>query len=434
MVRTYLVPLMAIIVAAACMQVASSAMMTFVPLFVGAHGGDTAEVGLLAAAYSLGFMGGCLRGLKIINRVGYIRAFAAGAGLTAIMILLARSTDNLMIWAGLRFVMGGAVAMLFSAADAWLSVATPDAVRGRILSINSLAVGLMAILSQVLIFQFATDDQLLLDIMLLLSLCAIVLLCLTRSVPPVTEAKSRLSFREVLREVPVAVTGAFVAGAITTSFLTVVPFALSDAGVTAGTTAFLVAQLYVGRLLFQWPVGALSDTMDRRFLILGCAIIICVLTTLYLAADPFKHWQVANGSQDGLFTILAVLLIILGGLSFPLYSLCLAHGFEFKVDNGPALSTYLLFVWALGSVIGPLAISAMAPVFPDTAAPLLAAVLSGLLAAFTLWRLHKRPSQKPELELSYTSYPSAGLGVAPETVANALESASPTCHPLEKPQ
>ncbi|MDD7908978.1 MFS transporter [Pseudovibrio exalbescens] len=434
MVRTYLVSLLAIIIAASCMQVTSSALMTFVPLYVGAQGGDTFEVGLIAAAYSLGFMVGCLRGLKIINRVGYIRAFAAGAGLTAIMIIFARMTDSLVAWAALRFIMGGAIAMLFSAADAWLSVATPDNVRGRILSINSLAIGVMAILSQVLLFHFSDDPLLMLDVMLLLSVCSIVLLCLTRSVPPVTGDKAKLSFGQVFKEVPVALLGAFVAGAITTSFLTVVPFALNDAGVAAGTTAFLVALLYVGRLIFQWPMGALSDMMDRRFLILLCAIVICVLCALYLITDPFKNWQTIGDTDDNLFLILSILLVVIGGLSFPLYSLCLAHGFEFKVDNGPALSTYLLFVWALGSVFGPLAISAMSPVLPDRAAPVLTVVLSGLLALFTAWRLYRRPSRKPVLELSYTSYPSSGLGLSPETVANALENASPARHTLGKAQ
>ncbi len=387
MVKASLVSLLAIIIASALAQLASSALMTSMPLQIAHVGGSASQAGLVAGAYSLGFMAGCMRGVRMITRTGHIRAFSGAAGLTALLVLFFKNTESVILWAALRFFMGAAFAVLFATADAWLNQSTQDAVRGRVLSVNSIVVGGMAILSQIFVAHFSEVPAEMMELLCAILLAAVVLLCMTRSVPPRTCKSKRVKLREIWAQSPVAVLGVFCAGAIVTSLLTVIPFSLYEAGVGSSTTALMIAMLYIGRLLFQWPLGSLSDQIDRRWLILGSSASIATILLCFLIFEPFSGWNSQFLRNYQLLSILGLVLIVLGGLSFPLHSLCVAHAFEKKPQNSVALSTFLLFIWAAGSVAGPTLISILAPLLGAKTPDLLLIGLSGMLALFTAFRL-----------------------------------------------
>ncbi|KZL17783.1 putative MFS-type transporter YcaD [Pseudovibrio axinellae] len=388
MVKASLISLLAIIMASAIAQLASSALLTSLPLKIANIGGSTTDAGLVAAAYSLGFLAGCMRGVSMINRIGHIRAFAGAAGLTALLILMFKNTDSIFLWTALRFFMGAAFAVLFATADAWLNETVSDEVRGRVLSVNSIAIGAMAIVSQIFVAHFAETRIEMLELLSAFLLVAVVLLCMTRSVPPRTYKTKRIKFKEIWAQSSVAVLGAFCSGAIVTSLLTIVPFSLSKAGVGGSTTALMIAMLYVGRLLFQWPFGSLADRMDRRWLILGSSSLITAIILIVLIADPFHGWNSGFLLNYQLLSLMGLLLVILGGLSFPLQSICVAHAFERKPESSVALSTYLLFIWAAGSVSGPTLIGVLSPVLGPLTPTLLLIGLSGSLALYTAYRLY----------------------------------------------
>ncbi len=216
-------------------------------------------------------MAGCIRGVRLITRIGHIRAFAGAAGLTALLVLVFKNTENIIFWTVLRFFMGAAFAVLFATADAWLNETIKDEVRGRVLAVNSIIVGAMAILSQFFIARFTDAPLQMLEILSAILLTAVVLLCMTRSIPPGTYKTKGIKLRELWDRAPVAVLGAFASGAIGTSLLTVVPFTLAEEGVGPSTAALLIAMLYIGRLMFQWPLGSLADRVDRRWVILAAS-------------------------------------------------------------------------------------------------------------------------------------------------------------------
>ena len=386
MVRSSLISLLAVILATAFAQLASSALMTTLPLQMAAVGGNASGVAQIAAAYSLGFMVGCLRGVPMINRIGHIRAFAGAAGLTALMILLFKNTESFWLWSILRFFMGAALAVLFATSDAWLNESIDDGIRGRVLSFNSIVTGAVAILSQVLVAAYTSVPLELLEVLSAILLAAVVMLCFTRSIPPNVYECPSLKLKQIWQHSPVAVAGSFSAGTLVTSLLTVVPFSLTQAGVSRGTTALMIAMLYGGRLLFQWPIGSLSDRIDRRLIIFGCSLLIaCIMLTFY-ATSPFSGWNRESLENYGFLAILGVVLLFLGGLSFPLQSLSAAHAFEHKPESSISLSTYLLFIWAAGSVTGPVLISLLAPLHGPQTTDLILFLFSALLAWFSAYR------------------------------------------------
>ncbi|SDQ93513.1 Predicted arabinose efflux permease, MFS family [Pseudovibrio sp. Tun.PSC04-5.I4] len=411
MVKASLISLYAIIMASALAQLASSALMTTLPLRIAGVGGSASEAGFIAAAYSLGFMAGCMRGVRMINRIGHIRAFAGAAGLTALLLLLFKNTESIILWSALRFFMGAAFAVLFATSDAWLNETIKDEVRGRVLSANSILIGAMAILSQIFVAQFSEVPLQMMELLSAVLLAAVVMLCMTHSVPPRTYKSKRIKLKDIWAQSPVAVLGSFCSGAIVTSLLTIVPFSLSKAGVGGSTTALMIAMLYIGRLLFQWPIGSLSDRIDRRWIILGSSLLITTIMLTFLVADPFAGWNSGFLKNYQLLAILGVVLLFLGGLSFPLQSICVAHAFERKPESSVALSTYLLFIWAVGSVSGPTAISVISPLLGSKTPDILLSTLSGSLALFTAYRLYvsklqfvRRASPRRSVMMSALAY------------------------------
>ncbi len=387
-------------------------MLTYTPLLLAENGGTAMHTGLVAATYALGFMFGCLRSLPLIGRVGYIRAFAAAAGTSALIIMVLTGVSSPWLWAILRFIMGMALAMLFTTADAWLSISAPDHMRGRILSVNSIAVGVMAIASQLMVANMSQTPDRAFEVLIAILLFAVVILCMTHSMPPRIDTDSKMSPLKVWRASPIAVLGAFVSGAVTSSLLTIIPFTFSQAGASPSLTAGLIACLYTGRLLFQWPIGSLSDKWDRRWLIAACAGSIALISITTILLDPFQSFESQPLQFTGFLFAIGTLLIVVGGLCFPLYSLCVGHAFERKVCSGVSISTSLLLMWAVGSVAGPLLISFTSILMEKHSSSYVIGGLCLVLTLFTLWRLHQQPPAATVIALPYMMYPSAGLGIS----------------------
>jgi MFS family permease len=73
----------------------------------------TTSIGLIAAAYSVGFMVGCLSMPYIVRRVGHIRAFAVCAAIAASGVLVMPLAVHPAVWIPLRALSGVCFAGLF---------------------------------------------------------------------------------------------------------------------------------------------------------------------------------------------------------------------------------------------------------------------------------------------------------------------------------
>ncbi len=132
-------------------------------------------------------------------------------------------------------------------------------------------------------------------------------------------------------------------------------------------------------MLFQFPLGRLSELMDRRLLIAGVpalSIPVCiVLATLNRPADHLL--------------LLYLLIGLLGGLTLPVYSICMAHmNDHLNRSQVVAASGTLVLILAAGMTLGPtLGGFAIEKFGPEGVYYLLSviAVLTGMTALFRLW-------------------------------------------------
>ena len=139
-----------------------------------------------------------------------------------------------------------------------------------------------------------------------------------------------------------------------------------------------VAAIYIGGLVFQYPIGWLSDRMDRRTLITGLTAAGALFTLL-------------GGIFSAQYLVVLVLGFIVGGVANPLYSLIIAYTNDFldKSDMAAA-SAGLLFINGLGAMTGPLIIGAAMTRFGPDAFFAYIGTLFALIALYALWRATRR--------------------------------------------
>lgn len=369
---------------------ATAALGTLVALRISEVGGSQESASLVASSYSLGFLIGCFFIGGPLLRIGHIRAFAASAALCTIATLSLTLTESVGAMLLARFVTGLATAGLYAIGDAWINDTAGPQERGRTLAIYSVVLGATSIISQVGVAAVVSLDRSFIVAAMLFSV-AITVLSSSRTAPPDTASKAVVRIRAALRDSPTAFTGAFINGMVVTILLNVFPFRMSQLGIDTATIALVIGAVYVGRVLFQIPLGRASDGMDRRLLILivtlACGVTLSMLSLLVRGEDSSPDTPFGTVPLP----LLLGVMVVLGGSLLTLYSLLTAYAMDRTVPVYVASNTVtLLFVYTLGGVMGPLLAGAASAVFGDRSTTWLMALVTFGHAAFTFYQMRRR--------------------------------------------
>ena len=146
---------------------------------------------------------------------------------------------------------------------------------------------------------------------------------------------------QLFRISPLGCVGTFLLGGVLAVHVRDVGGLRHEKGLSVAQISAFVAAIYAGGLIFQFPIGWLSDRMDRRKLILGLTAGGAVAT-------------VVGGLLSGYFAALLVLGFVIGGVANPLYSLLIAYTNDFlEPSDMAAAAGGLLFINGLGAMTGP---------------------------------------------------------------------------------
>ncbi|SDK84553.1 MFS transporter [Aliiruegeria lutimaris] len=375
-------------------NLANAAITTMVGVFVARNGGTQAELSLIAAAYSLGFALGCLATPTQAARIGIIRVFAAAAAVATISIIGMDMADSALSWAALRFVMGASIAAVLAVSDTWINQSAPSGSRGKVIAAYSIVLGLASTVSQLVFLWMGNDaDQLVLVFAILMNLSVVVIATTPAAQPEVkrpTGKAGALSLPSVSAGV-----GSFASGFTVAAMISIVPFYLTTSGVPVGQVAMVIMTIYLGRLLFQWPIGALSDKFDRRLVMAGLTlpILLFAVTLIALGPQEGKYLMGENGQIWKVVALVASLAI--GASIYPMYSVASALAFD-RAEEGRLItvSTTLLVIYSAGSISGPLAVMGLTPVFGDNALPVAFIAVNATLIGVAL--LRSRQVEAPE--------------------------------------
>ena len=102
---------------------------------------------------------------------------------------------------------------------------------------------------------------------------AVVPILITASSAPNFEAPERISFRRLIQVSPLAVVGMTCIGVIISMIFGMGAVYGNLIGLNNTQIGYFITAITLGTLIFQYPIGRLSDKFDRRAVILVSAII-----------------------------------------------------------------------------------------------------------------------------------------------------------------
>ncbi len=377
---------------------------TLVGLRGGIEGFSATELAIVTSGYFLGFLSGARLTPVLIQRVGHVRVFAAlGSFMSAGLIALPLLTEP-WAWTLLRVLIGFCMSGIYVAAESWLNAASTNETRGKVLSAYMIAQTLGIIGAQgLLTLGDAATSVLFIGASILVSISFAPILLSAATVPAVEVARP-MPLRALFSSSPLGAVGIFLLGGVYATQSGMGAVFGTQIGLTADQIALFVAMLFAGALVLQFPIGWLSDRMDRRKLIFGAAA---------LGAAACAAGWVSGG---GLWPLMAVAFFA-GGVTTPLYALFLAYTNDFlSAEDMPAASGGLVFTFGLGAILGPLATGwAMEGLGPFAFWLVLGATFV-VIALYALYRMTQRAVVPVDQTESY-------LNVLPTASPVAVEAA-----------
>ncbi|GMR01994.1 MAG: MFS transporter [Acidimicrobiia bacterium] len=360
-------------------------------------------IGVVMAMYYGGFLLGSLTIPRWLVAVGHIRVFAGLAALAGATALSYALSTSPLTWGVLRFVAGLSMSGLYVTVESWLNDRASNETRGRLLSVYMVVVTLGLSFGQILLGLADPSESTLFILVGILISLAVVPIALIRIPAPTRTIPVEFSVRALAHAAPLGVVVVVLTGAAGSSVLALGAVYATNVGMEPGRVGVFMASSLVGAVLTQYPIGYISDRFPRRRVILIVAAGAVVSAIVAVTVDSGSPW-------------LFVLMGVYGSLAIPMYSLAVS----LINDAIPeiqlvATAAGIIFVYGIGSILGPLAVSGLMAVVGPVG------YLWGLAAFFmpvvvyALGRIifNARPGQGPFISLPARSSTAAALLAEP---------------------
>jgi MFS family permease len=374
------------------------------------EGFPTTITGLIMSTFYVGFLAGALYSPRFVERVGHIRVFGALASVASASVLIHGIIVTPLAWSLLRLVSGFCLAGLYVVSESWLNDRASNKTRGTLLSVY-MVVSYVGYAGGQLLLNAADPEGLELFILtsVLISF-ALVPLLLSAGPAPTFSSQSSLSLRSLYRISPLGVVGALATGMASAALFGFGPVYAESSGLSISQISFFMTAMLVGCTVLQWPIGRLSDALDRR-------LVITVVT--FLAAGA----AIAAVPISAMSTLPLLLLIAaLGGLSIPLYSLSIAHANDYlEPEQMVAASSGLVLASGVGAILGPITASLSMTLFGPNGFFWWLAVIHIAMGLFALVRMVKRSAKPLADQGHYAPSTPHGSPVALEAAQHVMQ-------------
>ena len=378
---------------------------------LGIRGGDanfsTFQMSIVMSAYFVGFLGGSRLAPEMIRRVGHVRVFAAlGSLISAVLILYPVLVDPIS-WTLGRVIIGFCFSGVYVTAESWLNNSADNENRGQALSAYMLVQMLGIVMAQGMLLIPDASGYLLFILPSIFVSLAFAPILLSISPTPAFEATKPMTLKQLIATSPLGCAGMFLLGGVFSAQFGMAAGFAKLAGLSLGQISLFISTIYIGALVLQYPIGWISDRMDRRTLILGVAVCggVGALIGFFFM---------------GFFPALLVAAFIIGGMSNPLYALLIAYTNDFlEHEDMAAASGGLIFINGIGAIAGPLITGWMMGLIGPRGFFLFVGVLLFALAVYAAYRMTQRSNSTPVDET--TSYAPIFPSTSPVAVEVAQE-------------
>jgi len=337
------------------------------------------DIGYVMSSYFVGFALGTYVCPPIIRRVGHIRAYAAMAAVTSSAAIAYVMVINPYIWSLFRVITGTCMVGLYMTVESWLNVLAPNNVRGQFFSAYMFITFLALAISQYLLLTGDIANFTLFAVSSILMSTALIPITLTRVQQPQLIETPRLHLATVYSEAPLGIIGTLTSGIVMGAFWGMMPVYATQIGMNSNGVASLMSATIFGGAILQWPIGKISDRMDRRIMLSISAFAASLLSLL-----GFFYGESSSFSSYAIF-------FLYGGFAFSLYSLSVAHvNDRLRPEQALDASKTLLQLYGIGAVAGPTLVAFLMKTQGPHTLPLFFTIVLLVLGLSTLFRIFSR--------------------------------------------
>lgn len=337
-----IVSISALLLGVFAMNLGFSLQATTLGVRAGLEGFPVTTTGFIMAMYYLGYVGGSIYSPRLVHTVGHIRVFAALASLASTSALLHAMFVVPLTWVVLRLMTGFCVAGLVVVAESWLNNASSNSDRGGVLSIYMVVSLVASALGQLLLNASPVDGFTLFILISVLVSVSLVPVALSTQVVPQLVPTPPMRLRRIYHISPAGVVSCFATGLINGSFWGMGAVYALGIGLDARGISVFMAMAVLGGIVSQWPLGRLSDKLDRRIVLMGLAFAVAASSLGLAVSGGLAPW------------LLFALAALYGAAAFPLYAISIAHvNDQISADEFVPASSALLMTYALGAMLGP---------------------------------------------------------------------------------
>jgi MFS family permease len=338
------------------------------------------DISLIGAVYSLGYTLSSFVTPKFIRRTGHVRVFAAYIALMSISVLLCSLVPDPHAWMFFRGLFGFAIAGGYMIMESWINEKAENEYRGFMFSVYMFVAMTGTIVGP---YIAAWGDAMTTSLFII----AAILLCvgifpisLSAASSPSVPTEVGFDLTGLWRRSPVAFVGTFLAGVIAAAWLNFSAVYAKMAGLTETGGANLIAAVTLGSMAAQFPLGRLSDYIDRR-LVMAISCIIGVAACLWMS--------LLSGEQE---VMLYLAGFFAGAVIYPIYAINVAHANDMaEPGEYVRISSGLTVLYGLGVIAGPLLAGQAIAWGGAPGLPSLLVVTFALYGAYAGWRILRRP-------------------------------------------
>ena len=317
------------------------------------EGFSVITTGLVMSGYFLGAFASSMLSPAQIKKTGQIRTYAAYASIASTAILIQILFIEPPVWFVARFLSGFCIAGIMIIVEGWLNSISSNENRGQLFSIHMVVVwGGLALGQGLFVIDNPAGVSLFMLASILLSVSLIPIL-LTEIKAPDTEVQESLGIKALWKASPSGVMTLGVSGLASAGFFGVGTIYAIKSGLTVSETALFMT-LFIGfGAVSQWPLGWLSDKIDRRKVILLCCV---VVTSICILLSIFEFSK----------TVFLILNGLIGASTLPLYSLGVAQTNDrLKPSQMVSASGTIIFVYSVFAALGPFSMSYFINLFDE---------------------------------------------------------------------
>ena len=387
-------PITALLLSAGIVLAGNGLEGMLLPLRGSIEGFGEIEIGMIGSSYNGGLMIGCLVCPRIIGRVGHVRAFAVFTAIATISPLIEAIWVNAPVWWVFRALTGMCIAGIMNAVESWLTSVATNANRGQVMSTYTIInFGSVMIGQQLTNVGNLAGSELFSLVAILFSLAAVPL-ALTLTPHPAPPRQPRLRIGQLWRVSPAAVAGSFGAGIANGAFWALGPVYGRESGLPIEVIPLFMSFVLIGGAIAQWPMGRISDRVDRRSVL---AVLCLMAATLGVVIAGFAPADVKTR---------LVLAVLYGFAMLPVYWVSFAHANDLaEPSEAVDVSSSLLLLYAVGAIAGPLLAAVTMHAFSANALFVHTAVVHALVGGFVIYRMTRRAPVPPQYRIAYDSLP-----------------------------